>query len=441
MERTTRFREPSQSRRQFIKSSTAGVLGAIGQGEVAAGKGLLHVGLVGCGGRGAGAVGNALRADANTKLVALGDAFEDQARSALSALKATDVADRVAVDEEHIFTGFDNYQAVIASCDVVLLATPPHFRPAQLRAAIEAGKHCFVEKPVAVDGPGVRSVLESCRLAERKGLSVVSGLCWRYHTGLREAFDRVHGGAIGDLVTLECSYNTGGVWEPNDGMSYHKPRQECGSDMEHQIRNWYYYSWLSGDFNVEQHVHSLDKMQWAMHDEPPVRATGVGGRQLRTAPNYGNIYDHFSVVYEYAGGVKAFSRCRHWRGCSNDVSDHLFGTKGTCHIDRKQLRIQGEGNWHYGMRGKDGRRGRIDMLQLEHDALFASIRSGEPINNGEYMSRSTLMAIMGRMSAYTGKAITWDEALHSKERLGPSEYTWGPLEVAPVAVPGVTSVV
>ncbi len=252
MKRRPRSTEPSQSRRRFIKSSTAGILGAmgtkqaLGRAEQATATEVLQVGLVGCGGRGAGAVRNALQADANTKLVAMGDVFEDQPRRALSALKTTDVADRIAVDEEHIFTGFDNYQHVIASCDVVLLATPPHFRPAHLRAAIEAGKHCFVEKPVAVDSPGVRSVLESCRLAKQKGLSVVSGLCWRYHTGLREAFNRIQGGAIGDLVTLECSYNTGGVWEPDDSMSYHKPRQECGSDMEYQIRNWYYYLWLSG---------------------------------------------------------------------------------------------------------------------------------------------------------------------------------------------------
>jgi predicted dehydrogenase len=274
---------------------------------------------------------------------------------------------------------------------------------------------------VAVDGPGVRSILETCALAERKKLSIVSGLCYRYHGAMREAIARVHDGQIGEIVAMECSYLTGALW--------HHPRQSGWSDMEWQMRNWLYFTWLSGDHIAEQHIHSLDKLAWAMGDRYPVRATGVGGRQVRTDPVFGNVYDHFAITYEFGNGVNAFGRCRQQPGCENDVNDYVVGTKGTCDVMRQT--ITGEKPWSF-----EGKRG--DMYQREHDELFASIRKGEPINNGVYMAHSTLMAIMGRMAAYTGKAITWEQALNSQERLGPEKYEWGEIAVEEIAMPGIT---
>jgi predicted dehydrogenase len=336
------------------------------------------------------------------------------------------LAPKIDVRADHCFVGFDAYRQVIGSgVDVVLLCTPPHFRPLHLRAAIDARKHVFAEKPVAVDAPGVRAVLNACDDARRHRLSVVSGLCWRYHNGMRETFRRIHDRAIGDIVALQCVYNTGALWVR---------RREAGwSDMEWQLRNWLYFTWLSGDFNVEQHIHSLDKMAWAMRDENPVRAVGLGGRQVRTGSEFGHIFDHHAVVYEYASGVKCFSYCRQQAGCASEVKDYIMGTRGRC--DVMEHSIIGDNRWRYprAQRDRDP-----SMYQAEHNALFAAIRRGEPINNGEYMAKSTLMAIMGRMATYTGQVITWNQALHSREDLTPSRYAFGPLPVPPVAMPGVT---
>ena len=364
----------------------------------------------------------ALNADPHVQLTALGDAFPDRLQSSLDNLRKM-FAEKVAVTDDHCFVGFDAYKNVIDSgVDVVILATPPHFRPAHLQAAVAAGKHVFAEKPVAVDAPGVRSVLETCAEAKKKNLSVVSGLCYRYDLAKRETIQRVHDGAVGDIVALNVNYNTGTLWM--------HPRKETWSDMEWQMRNWLYFTWLSGDHNTEQHVHSLDKAAWVMHDEPPVKAWGLGGRQVRTQPEYGNIYDHHAVVYEYANGVKLFSFCRQQAGCSVDVSDYVFGTKGTADLMKHTVKA-GESNWRY--RGEAP-----NMYQQEHDELFAAIRSGNPINNGEYMSRSSMMAILGRMCTYTGQTITWDKALSSQEKLGPAEYKWDHLDVPLVAMPGIT---
>ena len=329
---------------------------------------------------------------------------------------------RIVVDADRTFTGFDAYEKLLATdVDVVILATPPHFRPAHLKAAIAAGKHVFCEKPVAVDAPGVRSVLETTEAARAKNLAIVSGLCYRYDPPKRELIKRVHDGAIGDILAMQVSYNTGTLWS--------KPRQSDWSEMEFQLRNWLYFTWLSGDFNVEQHIHSLDKAAWAMKDEPPVRATGLGGRQVRVEEQWGNIFDHFSVVYEYANGVKLFAQCRQMGGCSVDVSDHLIGTKGSAEM--MQATIEGPQAWRY--HGP-----KPNMYDEEHRALFASIRSGSPLNNGVYMATSTMLAIMGRMAAYTGQTLTWDECLNSTENLTPARYDWGAITVPPVAKPGLT---
>ncbi len=430
MNRTDQATEVS-SRREFLQESTATLAAAAVAPYLSplrahvSGSDLIKVGLIGCGGRGTGAAVNALKADPNVRLVAMADAFTDYLEGSLASLKNNpEIASKVAVDSERKFVGFDSYKGVIESCDVVLLCTSPHFRPQHVKAAVDAGRHLFVEKPVAVDGPGVRSVRESCTKARDKGLIVVSGLCYRYERAKRETLKRIHDGAIGDIVAMQCSYNTGGLW--------HRGRQSGWSDMEFQMRNWLYFNWLSGDHIAEQHIHSLDKLAWAMKDENPVRCTSSGGRVCRTSPDYGNVYDHFNTVYEWKNGVKGFSSCRQWVGAAADVSDHCFGTQGVAHIQTHE--IEGRSAWRLRRRPEE----EDDMYQNEHDEMFAAIRERRPINNGEYMCNSTLMAIMGRMAAYTGQTITWEQALSSTEDLTPSSYQWGPLPVAPVAVPGVT---
>jgi len=422
------------SRRDFMKTSAAaaltGALAAPSLSAHAGGSDIIKVGLIGCGGRGSGAAAQALRADPGCRLIAMADAFEDRLRGSLGNLrKQRKIKDQITVDAEHMFTGFDAGRKLInCGVDVVLLAEPPHFRPHHLRLAIEKGLHAFAEKPVAVDGAGVRSILETVEMARQKKLSVVSGLCWRYDNQKKATIQQVLDGRIGDVVAMQCTYNTGGLW--------HRGRNAEWSDIEYQCRNWLYHTWLSGDHINEQHIHSLDKMPWAMGGAYPIKAVASGGRQVRTDPKYGNIYDHFNVTYEWDNGVKAFSSCRQMPGTAGDVSDHIFGTKGRCHVfGHRTTDLDGKETWKY-----DGPRN--SMYQAEHDALFKSIRDGEPINNGDYMAKSTLMAIMGRMAAYTGQVVTFDKALNSKDRLGPqgdpSEYPWGDLEEEPVARPGIT---
>jgi predicted dehydrogenase len=424
------------SRRDFLKTSGVAVgVGLAGLANVhAGGSDVIRVGLIGCGsprgGRGRGAAMNCLSAGPGIKLVAMGDLFQDHLDYTRDYLKKN-APDKVDVPPERAFVGFDAYQKVLeAGVDLVLLAAPPGFRPLHFEAAVRAGKHIFCEKPVAVDGPGVRRVLAASAEAKEKNVAVVSGLCWRYDHGMREAFGRVHDGAIGDIRALQCTYNGGGLWAIE--------RQPAWSDMEWQCRNWLYFTWLSGDHIVEQHIHSLDKMAWALKNEYPVKAVGLGGRQVRTAPLYGNIFDHHSVVYEYASGVKLFSNCRQQNGTAAEVADHLFGTKGTCDIDalRQIFSIRGEQPWRI-----DNRQAKVDMYQSEHNELIASIRSGKPIHDGEWMSKSTLMAIMGRMATYTGQVVTWDKALNSAEDLSPPRYEMGSLPMRPVALPGVTKLV
>jgi predicted dehydrogenase len=427
------MRQTAPSRRNFFKTtaSAAAALSSIPNAH-AAGSDLLRIGLIGCGDRGTGAAAEALAADSNVRLVALADAFEDRLEQSLANLqKSAKVAAKVNVKPEGRFVGFNAYHDLIESgVDVVLLCTPPHFRPLHLRAAVEAGKHVFAEKPVAVDAPGVHSVLKSCERAKTKGLSVVSGLCLRWDNGFRATVKRLHDGAVGDVVAIFANDYRSGRWA--------KPRQVGWSEMNYQMRNWYNFTWLSGDFNVEQHVHFLDVCAWVMNEQYPEKAVGMGGRQVLTGPEYGHIYDHFSVVYEYASGTKLVSNCRQQPRCRNDISALVLGTRGHAALGerKKGLRIQsGREEWVYN--GPQNQ-----MYQTEHDELFASIRNGKPINNGEYMARSTLLAIMGRMAAYTGQQITWQMALGSKQDLSPARYDWdAPPPEAVVAVPGQTSFV
>jgi len=424
----------AETRRTFLKSSAGVLAGSVAAPLVApafvhaAGSDVLKVGLVGCGGRGTGAASQALRADPNVRLTAMADAFEDHLERSLGELRKDDeIVEKIDVPRERQFVGFNACQQLIDSgVDVVLLATPPHFRPQHLAAAIDAGKHVFAEKPVAVDAPGVRSVLATCQKAKQKGLSVVSGLCLRYSDGFRESIDRVHNGAIGEIRMLAANDYRGPIWT--------KERQPDWSDMEWQMRNWYYYTWLSGDFNVEQHVHFLDICTWLMRESYPVRCVGSGGRQVRTGPQFGHIYDHFSIAYEYENGTRLISHCRQMPGCYNDMSVLALGTKGIADLSERRFALRGEIPWV--RPGKDNA-----FYQTEHDELFASIRKGTPINNGEYMAKSTLIAIMGRMAAYTGKQITWEMALNSKENFSPARYEWGPMPEPAVAIPGVTAFV
>ena len=424
---------PSGSRRDFVKSTSLAASGTLlsvlnaHRGVHAAGDDILKVGLIGCGGRGTGATTQALMADSRVKLTAMADVFEDRLQQSLKSLNKTEaIASKIDVPRERQFVGFDAYkQLLMSGVDVVLLTTPPHFRPSHLQAAVAAGKHVFAEKPCAVDAPGVHSVLRSCEEAKKKNLAVVSGLCLRYHFPYREAVHRIQDGAVGEVRTLLANDYRGPIWV--------KPRQPEWTDMDWQMQNWYYFTWLSGDFNVEQHVHNLDLCAWIMGDQYPIKAIGMGGREVRKGPEFGNIFDHHSVVYEYANGARLISNTRQIDGCKSDISVAVLGAKGTAHLTERRngVRISAASEWQYSGEEKN-------LYQVEHDELFASIRTGKPINNGEYMAKSTLLAIMGRMATYTGQEITWDMAWNSKEDLSPPRYEWGDIATPEVAVPGVT---
>jgi predicted dehydrogenase len=427
---------PLTSRRDFLMTSaavtTALAAPAILPGSLFAGANsdTLRVGLIGCGGRGSGAADQALKADKNVVLTALGDAFPEPIQSSLNNLKKAH-PDKVKVTPENCFTGLDAYQKVIDSgVDVVLLASPPGFRPVHLDAAVKAGKHVFCEKPVATDAPGVRSVLESTRLAKEKSLSLVAGLCWRYESARREFYKRIHDGAIGEIRAVYATYYTG----PVKPMPPANKRPGGMGDLEWQMRNWYNFVWLSGDGLVEQAVHSVDKIAWAMKDQIPLKAVAVGGRQT---PNHeGNIYDHMFIVYEYPNDVRAFMGQRQISNCVNENADYVMGAEGVGRIPGWQAPvIRGRQTWRY--QGP-----KTDMYQQEHDELFASIRSGRPINDGLWMTHSTMMGIMGRMAAYTGQEIAWEDALNSKETLVPDKLDWKMnLDIAPIAVAGMTKFV
>lgn len=422
-----------ETRRRFVVASAVAAGGIVAGHATtipavhASGSDVLRIGLIGCGGRGTGAAIQALSAETQVKLTAMGDAFEDRLLSSLKSLQKEEaLASQIDVPPERRFVGFDAYQEVIASgVDVVLLTTPPHFRPLHLRAAIDAGKHVFAEKPCAVDAPGVHSVLKSCEEAKKKNLAVVSGLCLRYHEPYRQGIRRIHDGAIGEVRTLLANDYRGPLWQ--------KPRQPDWTDMHWQMRNWYYFTWLSGDFNVEQHVHNLDVCAWALGDRYPLKAIGMGGREVRKGPEFGNIFDHHSVVYEYANGARLISNTRQIPGCKSDISLDFLGTRGTARFTERRggVRIAAQEEWVHQDEAKN-------LYQVEHDELFASIRAGRPLNNGDYMAKSTLLAIMGRMATYTGQEITWDMAWNSKEDLTPPRYAWGAAPPVEIAVPGVT---
>ena len=436
------------TRRDFLKTSAVTGVGAalvvptgFSSSLFAGGDDTVKVGLIGCGGRGTGAAGQALSTNGNVKLTAVGDAFPENARGVIDAVKGGLGAkgDRVQVKPENIFDGLDAYQKVIDSgVDLVILATPPGFRPIHFEYAVKAGKHVFMEKPVAVDAPGVRQVIEANKLAREKKLKVGVGLQRHHQAGYLETIKRIKDGAIGDIVAMRAYWNGGGVWDPR------KTREQCKTEMEYQVLNWYYYNWLSGDHICEQHIHNLDVCNWVAggkdHEAAyPVKANGMGGRQVRTDKKYGEIFDHHFVEYEYANGSRLYSQCRHIRGCWDNVSEFVHGTKGSSNPGGS---IQSaDGNWNYSERQKD-------PYQVEHDDLFAAIRKGAEYNEADNGAYSSMTSILGRLCTYSGKEITWDDAIKSNVSLAPKSYAWDaetPVKanadgVYPIAVPGLSRV-
>jgi len=391
----------------------------------------IRVALVGCGGRGSGAANQALKADKGTVLVAMADAFKDRLDTSLSNLRATykNQPEKVTVTPETSFVGLDAIDKVLAmpDVDVVLLTTPPGFRPEHYEKTVKAGKHAFVEKPIAVDAPGYRRFLDAVMIAKQKNLGLQSGFCWRSSYLEREVYKRVLGGELGTVQAAHGTYLGGTPWT--------KERKDEWKDLEYHLRNWMHMTWLSGDHLVEQAIHTVDKMCWAFGDANPVSAQGMGGRQQRVEPQYGNQWDHFSIVYDWGEERRGFMMCRQQAGCWGDVSDQIYGTKG---VLRKKsgtmaaIKFADGNQWKY-----DGPKN--DMYQTEHDEFFASIRAGQPVNFGEKIAHSTMVGILGRMAAYTGQPVTWEDAIKSKETLGPDKLDWAmTLPVAAPAMPGRT---
>ncbi|MGD0920707.1 MAG: Gfo/Idh/MocA family oxidoreductase [Terriglobia bacterium] len=428
MDKANETEKPRPTRREFLKSSTAAVVGgavAAGLGEIpavhAAGSDVIKVGLIGCGGRGTGAAEDALTAAPGVKLVAVADVFKERITNCLAQVKKA-AADKVDVPEDRQFVGLDAFEKVLGSdVNYIILATPPGFRPQHIKAAVAAGKNIFCEKPVAVDGPGIRTCFAVYEQAKAKGLGIGVGTQRHHQNGYVATMKQIHAGAIGQIVAARAYWNQGPIWV--------FPREAGWTDLEWQLRNWYYFTWLCGDHIIEQHVHNLDVVNWAMKAHP-VRAVGLGGRQVRTGPEYGCIYDHFAVDYEYENGVHMMSMCRQIPNCADSVSEALVGSLGNCQADK--YTITGPKAWRY--RGENN----LPYVQ-EHTDLIASIRAGKPYNEFKEVIESTLTAIMGRMATYTGKAVTWEQALNSEESLGPASLDWNmTLPVAPVPMPGQT---
>jgi predicted dehydrogenase len=393
----------------------------------------LKIGLVGCGGRGTGAADNVLDSSENVQIIALADMFPDKIEKTRKVLKAKDHPG-VKIQDDFCFSGFDAYKKILDSgIDYVMLCQPPGFRPQHFAAAVEAGKHIFFEKPVAVDPVGVRKIIEFGEKAKEKKLGVIPGTQSRHTPRIKETVARIHDGQIGEVLGGRIMFNTGYLWE--------YPRKEGMSDMEWQIRNWYYFDYLSGDHIVEQHVHQHDATDWVMKSTP-LRATAVGGRQMRTEELYGNIFDHFYVDYEYPNGVHVTSMCRQWKGVPGEVLAVFYGTKGAAYVHGpKSGVITGEKPWEFKPQPQDlGPNGKeINGQVLEHRDLIASIRAGKPLNEARRIAESSLTSILGREAAYTGKRIQYADLMKSDLDLSPKKYEFGPNEVRPVRRPGLDS--
>lgn len=420
---TTNSTDPTlTNRRDFLKTSAvltgAAALAplALPGGVHAAGSDVIRIGLIGCGGRGTEAAANAMNAGPDVRLVAMADIFQERLAASLDQLRRTKGA-QVQVNGERAFVGFDAYEKVLASdVDVVLITPCSHFIPTIFKAAVAAGKHVFCEKPHGLDAPGLRITEAACAEARRKGLSVVSGLCWRYDPGVRETMKRIHAGAIGDIVAIQETYV---------GPPYIvRERRPGQSEMEWQLWNWYHFNWLSGDQTAQQLVHSLDKASWALLDRPPLKAWGLGGRQTALDPKFGDQFDHHAVIFEYPNGVRVFGFTRDQAECYNNTSDFIMGTKGRC--DLLNYRIEGENPWRYD-------KPRANMYDIEHAELFQSIRDRAPINNSSYMVLSSALGVMAQMACYTGQVVTWEDTMKSQRSFSLPRYGW---DVEPPVKPG-----
>ncbi len=395
---TTSPSNQTVTRREFLRSSTvaAAALGTLDLSRCAhaAGNDIIKVGLIGCGGRNAGAAVQALTADPGARLVAMGDIFLDRIHAKRDAIKAQKGA-QVTVDDHHCFTGLDGYRRVIESSDVVLIANAAKFHPLHAMAAIRAGKHVFVEKPHGIDPGGVRLMQQACDLARERKLCVVSGLHSRHHAGYAETVQRIQDGAIGEIISMEENF----LRAPY-GVTARKPGL---TELQWQLSAQYRFHWLSGDDVVQSLVHNLDRTSWVLGNKVPLKCHGLGGRSSMLGPVHGDVFDHHSVVYEFENGPRVYALCRTTTGCYDEDSSLIFGSKGQASI--KACRISGEINWRW--------QGQCDPYQVEHDRLFAAIRSGEPLNNGDYMARSTMITVMGQLSCYTGKEVTWEQVSQS----------------------------
>ena len=428
--------ETGLSRRELLKTASLASLAAAFPSGVFAAQSSerIRVGLIGCGGRGTGAAEDCVNASPDVVIAAMGDAFPDQLQWSLGELKQKLPAGRLTATPDTCFTGFDAYKKVLASgVDMVILASPPFFRPSHLEAAIQAGKHVFTEKPVAVDPVGVRSVIATSELAAKKRLAIVAGTQRRHQAHYVEIMKRIHGGDLGELVAGQCYWNMGALWVERAAQNWADRVIKKWSDMEWQVRNWLFTAWASGDHIVEQHVHNLDVMNWAFGGHP-VKCTGMGGRQARTEPQYGNIYDHFAVEYEYPNGARVLSMCRQTAGAAENVSERVVGTAGFSYTDSTDGYIKGA-------KAFEAKESPNPYVQ-EHTDLVASIKAGKPLNEGRQVAESCLTAIMGRMSAYTGRALSWDWVMNaSKLDMSPPHMELKELPPLEVAVPGKTQLV
>jgi predicted dehydrogenase len=415
------------NRREFIKTTamaTAGVAsGLLASSNFAYAnvRATLRVGLIGCGGRGTGAARDCATAADGVEIVAMGDAFEDRLDGSRRQLQEA-LGAKFKVDPKNCFVGLDAYQKVLAcDIDLVILATPPGFRPTHFEAAVNAGKHIFMEKPVATDAAGIRKVLAAAEVSKQKRLAVVAGTQRRHDPAYVDVIKRIQDGALGQIVGGQVYWNQGGLWKYD--------RKPGMSDMEWQMRNWLYFSWASGDHIVEQHIHNIDVANWAMNAHP-VKAIALGGRQMRVDPAYGHIFDHFAVEFEYPNGTKIQSMCRQQDGTEQNVSEFFIGTKGVS--DAKTF-IRGENAFRRPPH-------QINPYVQEHADLIASIRANTPLNEATRVAESTLSAILGREAAYTGQLVTWDDLLQADQDFFPKTMAFGELDVAPVPQPGVTKI-
>jgi predicted dehydrogenase len=425
-----------RSRRDFLRKAALSGAAACGglslsRGAHAAGSDVIKVGLIGCGGRGSGAAANAMNAGKDIRLVAMADVFAERIEASRPQLKKL-YPDQMAVDDTHCFIGFDAYQKVIQSgVDAVIVAGTSHFHPMHLKAAVDAGKHVFCEKPHGIDVPGAKLVAAACQEAKKKSLCVVSGLCWRYDYGVRETMKRIHDGQIGQIVAIQANRV--------HGPYILRERKPEWNEMQFQLQNWYHFDWLSGNDPSQTLIHQIDKGAWALGDVTPTKAWALGGRQVCVEPKFGDQFDHQAIVYEYPSGVRMFAYCRHIPGCYGAADIVVMGTKGRAFMPSNP-HIEGEKPWRF--------KGHPPvMTDVEHKEMFEAIRAGKTINNGHYMFTTSMLAVLGQMAAYTGQEITWQRALTSKQSFMLPRYAWdveppvkpGPDGQYPTAMPGITT--